>query len=95
MMNAAYRFADEQLRALPLTMEFTATLPEWKKLSAALVEIEKQTGSYEPLKALQHCVSNLVKAIEDATGHGYRTRGYTYQAEQDTAEPDLTKKGPS
>lgn len=85
MMSAAYRFTEKQLNEMSLTMEFTATLPEWKALSKALAEIEKRDGSCEQLKALQHCVSNLVKAIEDATGHGYRTRGYTYQAEQEKA----------
>jgi hypothetical protein len=77
-MHATYQFDPKQLSKLPLTMTFTANINEWKNISDALASATKG----DTLTPLMHCIKNLVKAIEDATGQTYSTRGYTYSAEQ-------------
>lgn len=85
-MQARYKFREKELDELPLSLEFVATLPEWRgvldQLSAA-ANGRHDLVDYAKLKPLHDCVSNLVRAIDDATGRGYKTRGYQYATDRE------------
>lgn len=75
-MDASFYFDAKQVDQMPVTITFTATLGEWKKLKEAV-----HTDEHSDLRSLEHCIKNIVDAIEIATGAGpYRTRSYSYKA---------------
>lgn len=92
-MKAKYEFCAKQIDSLPLTMQFTADLPEWRKINECLKELEDWNHPAAPdtrdLRPLHDCIRNLIKAIDDATGRGYSTRGYSYEAHQDAPAPEV------
>ena len=60
-------------------MEFTATYRDWLVLKKTLDTAQKAIGNTDPLTPINHCITNLIEAVNDATGHGYKTRGYSFE----------------
>lgn len=81
-MRAKVEFDRDALMKMPVTMEFTATFHDWTVLLAQVEKAEQRAKSedenYDPITPLGHCIKNLIKAVEENTGHGYSTGGYTY-----------------
>lgn len=84
-MQATYKLDKFKVATLPLTLSFTATVEEWRELADALEKAEahrKAEGLHpDPIRPVTECIRNLMKAIDDATGYGYKTRGYSYEYE--------------
>ena len=89
-MEATFKFAEDNIATMPLTLAFTATAAQWRMLAAALQQAEKDRedrGDHaDPIQPLTHCIVNVMKTVDDATGQGYRTRGYTFEC-QPTDQP--------
>lgn len=90
-MHARYKLQAESLANLPLTIEMTATVDEWRSLVEALEAAEtarENIGLHpDPLRPVRHCIVNLLQAFEDATGHGRKTRGYSFAYETEEEDP--------
>lgn len=74
--DAKYRFDDAQVELMNVTISITSSLIEWRHLAE---ELKKISGNNQAAP-LQHCVTNIVSAIDIATGGTYKTKGYTWDA---------------
>lgn len=88
-MKARFKFSEQAVAALPLTLEMTTTLPEWQTLANSLERLSKEPNvdhrNFEPLR---QCIDQLLRAVNEATGAGYRTRAYQYAWSRDGETPD-------
>jgi hypothetical protein len=89
-MQALYRMDKKHVSDMPMTIELTATVKEWRELVVALELAEKDredSGDHpDPIRPVTHCIKNLMAAIDDAVGAGYRSRSYSYDYEKISAE---------
>lgn len=89
-MQARYKFDEKRIADMPLTIEMTATVAQWRDLAAALSVAEKdreERGQHaDPIRPLTHCITNLLKAVDDAAGCGYKSRGYSWDYQKDEGE---------
>jgi hypothetical protein len=81
-MHARFQFDEKKVGEMPLTITFTTTFEQWQKIAEALEATG--AGSFRTaVGSLHECVKQLVAAVDDATGHGYRTSAYTYTYKTD------------
>ncbi len=92
-MRAKVEFDRAALMKMPVTMEFTATFHDWTVLLTQVEKAEQRAKSedesYDPITPLGHCIKNLIKAVEENTGHGYSARGYSYDYTDEKADEDV------
>ena len=79
-VTAIYQFDPDVIDAMDATIKITMSVKEWRKLRKHLGELEKEGRIEEPAFPLMHCVTNIIDAIDSATGNGYGTRGFSYTA---------------
>lgn len=81
-VTARYSFDPAVMANLAVTIEISMTLDEWRDIAARLDQIQGNYGV-----PLRNCITNVVRAIDTATGVApYRTHGYAYtEAERSEA----------
>jgi hypothetical protein len=81
-MKVEFYFPKKAVQKMDLTLEFTATLEQWEEIKKA---INREKDS-ERLTPMENCISQMISAVNDSTGHGYRSKGYQYN--YDTMETE-------